>query len=197
MSNQALLVAFPLALAAGTAGGLALARWRELDRWLDVYVDLLMVVPKSALMPLIVMSLGFGLMSRALVVFIFAFPVIVVTVRAGVRQVDPGLLSMARAFGASELQTWWRVLVPGALPALMTAVRLGLARAVAGMVTVELLLVAVGVGQLILSFRADFDAGSLYATILVVVAEAVLLMRLAGGLERRFGAWPGSGVVAE
>jgi NitT/TauT family transport system permease protein len=104
---------------------------------------------------------------------------------------------MARAFCASEAQIWRRVLVPGALPAVMTALRLGLARAVAGMVTVELLLVAVGVGQLILRFRADFDAGSLYATILLVVAEAVLLIRLASLLERRFGAWAGTGTVAE
>jgi ABC-type nitrate/sulfonate/bicarbonate transport system permease component len=65
------------------------------------------------------------------------------------------------------------------------------------MVTVELLLVAVGIGQLILTFRATFDAGSLYAVILLVVAEAVLLIRVAGLLERRFGPWAGSGMVAE
>jgi NitT/TauT family transport system permease protein len=104
---------------------------------------------------------------------------------------------MARAFCATEAQIWRRVLLPGALPAVMTAIRLGLARGVAGMVTVELLLVAVGLGQLILAFRADFDAASLYATILVVVAEAVLLGRMAGLLERRFGAWTGSGILAE
>jgi ABC-type nitrate/sulfonate/bicarbonate transport system permease component len=197
LSNQALLLGFPLAVATGVAGGLALARWKQIDRWVDVYLALLLVVPKSAVMPLIVMVLGFGLLPRALVVFTFAFPVIVVTVRAGVREVDQRLLSMAHAFCASEAQIWRRILVPGARPAVMTAVRLGLARAVAGMVTVELLLVAVGIGQLILTFRATFDAGSLYAVILLVVAEAVLLIRVAGLLERRFGPWAGSGMVAE
>ncbi|MGE0450105.1 MAG: ABC transporter permease [Vicinamibacterales bacterium] len=195
-SNQALLVGFPLAAAAGVAGGLALARWQTVDRWLDVYVELLLVIPKSAVMPLVVMTLGFGLTPRALVVFIFAFPVIVVTVRSGVRQVDQRLLSMARAFCASEAQIWRRVLVPGARPAVMTALRLGIARAVAGMVTVELLLVAVGVGQLILRFRADFDAGSVYAMVLVVVAEAVVLIRLAGLLERRWGGLAEAGTIA-
>lgn len=197
MSNQALALGFPLALVVGIAGGLALARWRTLDRWLDVYVDLLLVVPKSALMPLVVITFGFGLLPRALVVFTFAFPIVVVTVRAGVREVDHRLLSMARAFCATEAQIWRRVLLPGAMPAVMTAMRLGLARGVAGMVTVELLLVAVGLGQLILEFRADFDAASLYATILVVVAEAVVLSRLASRLEHRAGSWTGSEAIAE
>jgi NitT/TauT family transport system permease protein len=130
-------------------------------------------------------------------VFTFAFPIIVVTVRAGVKEVDRRLVAMARAFCANEVQIWRRVLVPGALPAIMTAVRLGLARSVAGMVSVELLLVAIGIGQLIMTFRADFDAASLYAAILVVVTEAVLLIRVAGALERRFGSWSGSDVVAD
>jgi NitT/TauT family transport system permease protein len=197
LSNQSLLVGFPASFVAGVAAGLALARWPAVDRWLAVYLDILLVVPKSAIMPLVVIALGFGLTARALVVFTFAFPIIVVTVRAGVRQVDRRLLAMARAFCASEVQIWRRILVPGALPAVMTAVRLGLARSVAGMVSVELLLVAVGVGQLILTFRADFDAASLYAAILLVVAEAVLLIRAAGALERRFGGWSGSDVVAD
>jgi NitT/TauT family transport system permease protein len=197
LSNQALAVGFPTALAAGVAAGLALARWPAVDRWLAVYLDILLVVPKSAVMPLVVIALGFGLGARALVVFTFAFPIIVVTVRAGVWEVDRRLLAMARAFCASEVQIWRRVLVPGALPAVMTAVRLGLARSVAGMVSVELLLVAVGVGQLIMAFRADFDAASLYAAILLVVTEAVLLIRLAGALERRFGSWSGGDVVAD
>jgi NitT/TauT family transport system permease protein len=197
LSNQSLAVGFPAALAAEVAGGLVLARWPALDRWLAVYLDILLVVPKSALMPLVVIALGFGLTARALVVFTFSFPIVVVTVRAGVKEVDRRLLAMARAFCASEVQIWRRVLVPGALPAIMTAVRLGLARSVAGMVSVELLLVAIGIGQLIMTFRADFDAASLYAAIFVVVTEAVLLISLAGALERRFGSWSGSDVVAD
>jgi NitT/TauT family transport system permease protein len=197
LSNQALLVGFPASAAAGVLTGLSLARWGGVDRWLDVYVDLLLVVPKSAIMPIIIMVLGLGFLPRSLVVFAFAFPIIVVTVRAGVREVDRRLALMAKAFCATETQVWWRVLLPGALPSVMTALRLGLARAVAGMVTVELLLVAVGVGQLILEFRADFDAPSLYATILLVIGEAVVLLRLAEMVERRFGSWTGSGTVAE
>jgi NitT/TauT family transport system permease protein len=192
LSNQAFLAGFLASLAAGVGCGLALARWTGIDRWLAVYIDLLLVVPKTALMPLVVIAFGFGLLSRSLVVFTFAFPVIVATVRAGAREVDQRLVGMARAFSATEAQVWRRVLLPGARPAVMTAVRLGLARAIAGMVSVELMLIAVGVGRLIASYRSSFDAASLYAVLLIVVIEAVLLIKLAGAFERRFGSWSGS-----
>jgi ABC-type nitrate/sulfonate/bicarbonate transport system permease component len=63
------------------------------------------------------------------------------------------------------------------------------------MVTMELLLIAVGIGRLILTFRSVFDAAAVYATILVVLTEAVLLNRLASGVERRFGSWSGTEII--
>jgi len=195
LSNQAFLAGFALALVAGISCGLVLARWTRIDRWLDVYLDLLVVVPKTALMPLLIMVVGLGLLARSLVVFTFAFPIIAMTVRAGAREVDPALVGMARAFCASEAQIWRRVVMPAALPAVMTATRLGIAAAVSGMVSVELLLIAVGIGRLVLAFRADFDAASLYASVLVVMLEAVVLVRLAEAFERRFGAWSGTAMV--
>jgi ABC-type nitrate/sulfonate/bicarbonate transport system permease component len=78
---------------------------------------------------------------------------------------------------------------------MMTAIRLGLAQAVGGMVTVELLLIAVGLGRLMLTYRAEFDAASLYASVLLVMAEAVALIRFAELFERRFGSWSGTEVI--
>jgi NitT/TauT family transport system permease protein len=189
ISNQALLAGFPVACAAGVLLGLALGRSVTLARWLEVHLHILLAVPKTAVIPLIVMAFGFGLRSRAIVIFAFAFPVIAVTVQAGLQTVDARLIAMARAFCATERQIWWRVLLPAALPAVMTGLRLGLARAITGMVAVELTFVAVGLGRLLLQFRADFDAASLYATVLIVMAEAVVLMRLAAAVERRTGSF--------
>ena len=189
ISNQALLIGFPLAAVAGVLLGLSLGHWPGLNRWLGVHLNILLVTPKSALMPLILMAFGFGLGTRAAIVAAFAFPVIAVTARAGVESVDPRLIQMARAFGATRAVLWRHVLLPGALPGIITALRLGLARGISGMVAVELLLVAVGVGRLILTYQADFDAPAIYATILVVAAEAVILMRVARAVTRRREAW--------
>ena len=194
ISHQAVVIGFPAAAVLAIPAGLALGRWTALDRWLDVHLSMLLVTPKSAIMPLIVMALGLGLMARSVTVFAFAFPVMVATTRAGLRDIDGRLLEMARAFGATELHVWRRILLPGTLPAVATAVRLGLAQAIAGLVAVELLLVAVGLGHLILTFQADFDAASVYAVVCVVAAEAALLIRVATLAERRIGAWRGDAV---
>lgn len=191
ISNQSLLIGWPLAMGLGVPVGLAIGRWPAAERWLSVHLHVLLVMPKAAVMPLVVMAFGFDLATRAVIVAIFAFPVIAITMAESVRSLDRRLIDMARTFGATEWQLWRRVLLPGVRPALLTALRLGLTRAVAGMVTVELLLVAVGLGELILRHQANFDAASVYAIVIVVLAEAVVLLDIAARAERRFGVWRG------
>jgi NitT/TauT family transport system permease protein len=186
VSNEALVLGFAAALAIGIPVGLTLGRWRAVARWLDPYVNLLLVLPTAALIPIVFMAGGLGLTARVLVVCIFSLPVVAECARTAVREVDPRLREMARTFGATTAQEWRTVLLPGAVPGLMTGVRLGLARAIEGMVVVELLLVAVGVGRLLLDFQGRFEAGHTYAVILVVMAEAVMLTQLGHRIERRF-----------
>jgi NitT/TauT family transport system permease protein len=73
----------------------------------------------------------------------------------------------------------------------MTGLRLGLGRAFTGMIAVELLLVAVGIGRLILEFQGLFESGAVYAVILFLVVEAVVLLRLLRSFERRLAPWTG------
>jgi NitT/TauT family transport system permease protein len=135
------------------------------------------------------MSVGIGFEARVFVVTLFTIIVLIVNAQAGVREADPSLIDMARSFGASEVAMWRSVLLPGSVPAVMAGVRLGLGHAVTGMVIVELLLVAAGIGALILEFQAFFDAASVYATIVIVVAEALLLISAANALARRMTPW--------
>jgi NitT/TauT family transport system permease protein len=189
VSNQAMIAGFVLSVVIGIPLGLLLGRVRKLERAVDVYLNILLVTPMAALIPLFIMALGLTLASRVLVVFVFAFPIIVVNTRAGLRKVDPGLVEMARSFGATELQLWRRVLLPGAVPGAFTGLRLGLARALTGMVVVELLLVAVGVGQMILRFQGLFQAAYLFAATLAVLIEAVVLMAPLRRIEQRLSSW--------
>ncbi len=184
-SNQTLIAGFAAATALGIPLGLALGRWPNPARWADPYLNLLLVVPTTALVPILLIVGGAGFAARAAVVASFAVPVIVQCARAAVRQVDPRLLDAARAFGATPAQQWRTVRLPAALPSLLVAARLGLARAVEGMVVVELLLVAVGIGGLLLDFQGRFDAPSVYAVMLVVMAEAATLTVAGRALERR------------
>jgi NitT/TauT family transport system permease protein len=190
VSNQALGLGFAISIIVGIPAGLLIARYRSAEEYIDPYLSMLLVTPMAALIPIIVMSpLGIGIGARILLVVVFAIPVVIVNARAGIRSVDRSLIEMATSYGAGERQIWREILLPGALPAIMTGVRLGLGRAVTGMVIIELLLVAVGIGSLILSFRGLFMPDMLYGVIVLVVIEALILVSIVRIVERRVAPW--------
>jgi NitT/TauT family transport system permease protein len=195
VSNQALIGGFLLSLVVGIPLGLLLGSSRRAGRIADIYLNTLLVTPIAALIPLFILALGLGLASRILVVFVFAFVVITINTQVGIRRVDPALIEMAHLFGATRGQLWRRVLLPGALPSIVAGVRLGLGRAIAGMVIVELLLIAVGFGSLILRFQGEFESARVYAVVFMVVAEALLLLGLVKRLERHLLRWQGNTVA--
>jgi ABC-type nitrate/sulfonate/bicarbonate transport system permease component len=197
ISNQALAIGFVLSIVIGLPLGLVAARFALAERIMDPYISILVVTPMAALIPILLIALGLGLASRVVLVVVFAVPMVIVNSRAGVRQVDPALIEMARSFGASETEIWRRILLPGALPAVMTGIRLALGRAITGMVIVELLMVSVGIGNLILRFRGFFESGPLYAVVILVVGEALLLVNAVRWLERRVAPWAQVARLAE
>ncbi len=188
-SNQAMLVGFGLSLVIGLPLGLLAGRVREVEEAADPYLNFLLMVPVAALLPIFVMALGLGLIVRVAVVFMFTIPVIVVNVRAGLRKIDPALIDMAHTLGASERQLWRTILLPGSLPGVLSGMRLGLGRALSGMVVAELLLIAVGVGKLMLAYQGQFESASLYALVIILVLEAVGLMAVSAAVERHATAW--------
>ena len=190
ISNQSLFIGFFLAIVIGIPFGLLMGRFRGAEKFTDVYINILLVTPMAAIIPLLIMSpLGFSLASRALLVILFAIPMILVNSRAGVRQVDPNLIEMAHSFGANEYELWKRIIIPGSLPAIMTGIRIGLGRAITAMVIVELLMIAVGLGGLIIEARGRFDPDELYAVVIFVVLEALLLVSIFRRIERRIAPW--------
>lgn len=196
VSNQSLFLGFVIAVALGIPLGLMMGRYRPAEQFTDVYINIMLVTPMAALIPILIMSLGFGLTSRVLLVVLFAIPMVIVNSRAGVRQVDPTLIEMAGSFGADERQIWRRILLPGSLPSIMTGIRLGLGRAITAMVIIELLMIAVGLGGLIINFRGAFNPEGLYAVVIFVVLEALFLISVVRWVESRLVPWARAGVLA-
>ena len=114
---------------------------------------------------------------------------ITVNTRAGVRAVDPSLIEMAKSFGASEGQIWRRIVVPGALPAIFAGMRIGLGRSITGMVMVELILVASGLGRLLLEYSGRMQSDMVFATVLAVIIEALLLLTAMQSAEKKLAGW--------
>lgn len=196
ISNQAMVIGFSITVALGIPIGLLMGRYRPAESFTDLYLNIMLVTPMAALIPLIIMAIGFGLDARILLVVLFAIPMVIINCRAGVRQVDPTLIEMAQSFGARERTIWWRILLPGSIPAVMTGLRIGLSRSLTAMVVIELLLIAVGLGGLIINFRGAFEPENLYAVVIFVVLEALLLITVARWLERRLVPWAREGVLS-
>lgn len=189
ISNQALALGYAISVVVGIPLGLAIGRSHLADRAFSPWIGVVLALPIAPLMPIVIIALGLTLAARVAIVVLFTFIFITVNTRAGVRNMDHSLIEMARAFGATERQVWRHILLPGALPAVFAGLRIGLGRAVAGMVIVELLLIASGIGRLLLGFTGRLQADLVFATVLAIVLEAVLLISLMQLVERRVAPW--------
>lgn len=184
-SNQALLVGFPLAVIFGLLVGFLLGRRRWIDRATSYWLDIALVIPMVALVPVVIVALGLSLSARVAVVFLFTFPVMALNSRAAVRVPFQDLEEMSRSFEATPFQVWRSVILPAAAAPLFTGLRIALSRSISGMVIIELTLIPAGLGGLILNYSSQFSAANLYAITLAVVFEGLLLVGIATYVERR------------
>lgn len=189
MSLGTLAAGFFLAVFIGIIIGLLMGRFRAVEHFLDLYVNALMSAPTTAFVPVLIMWFGLGVESRIAVVFLFAVFVIIINTMTGVKQVDSVLVEMARSFGAREREIFFKIILPAAMPAIMAGVRLGMGRAVKGMVTGEMLLTLTGIGAMIMQYGSAFATDSLFAVILTILILAMITMRAVQWLDRRLTGW--------
>lgn len=188
-SLQTLVLGYLAAALFGVALGLLMAVSPKFSVFLDTYMSILITVPMAAVIPLVVIGLGIGTAARAFVVFLFAAPIVAINTAAGVRGVSRMLLEMARAFGAGRGLTIIRVVLPGSMPAVMTGLRLGLGRALVGMISSELVLMAAGVGKLVDKYSSTFQTVNLWALLLVLLLLGAVALGLVQALEARLIHW--------
>ena len=189
MSLTTLVTGFCLAVLIGVVVGLLMGRFRAVEHFLDLYVNALMSAPSTAFVPVLILWFGLGVESRVAVVFLFAVFVIIINTMTGVKQVDTVLVEMARSFGAREKEIFFMIILPAALPAIMAGLRLGMGRAVKGMVTAEMLLTLTGIGAMIMQYGSSFATDSLFAVIFTILLIALLTMKAVQWLDRRLTGW--------
>lgn len=178
-----------LALVVGIALGLLIGRFRTFEAITKPYVTFLNALPVSTLVPIAVILLGIGYASRILIVFLFGVIEVTLNTAAGVRYVNRDLVEMGESFNATQWRLFRKVILPGSTPGIMAGVRIGTGRAVVGMVVVEILLVAVGMGRLILRYRGRFQSAELFAVVLALILFGIVLQVVARRIERRVSRW--------
>ncbi len=157
-----------LAVVVGGGLGLGMARWRLLDVFLNPLVELFYPLPKSALIPVTVLWLGFGDGSKILLIFLGCMIPVTIGAYNGARGADHALVWSARSMGAGRLRMMWDVVMPSALPELLNGVRTALALAFILLVSSELIVSQKGFGYLIGYLGSIGSYEGMYAVVLTV-----------------------------
>lgn len=174
-----------LAVVVGVPLGVLMGRVRAADRLFGMWVDLFASAPLSALVPVIMILFGMGQATVVVTVFLFAVWIIVLDARAGVRQVPPSLLEMARSFGAGRRQVLLKIVLLSALPEVLAGIRLGLIRGVKGAVIGQLLVSIIGFGELFELYSRNFLMEEFWALTLVLFLFALGVAAAVESVERR------------
>jgi len=175
-----------LAVVMGLVLGLLMARYRAVERFFSPLVSALMPIPSLAWAPVFILWFGLGNIATVLIVFYAAsFPMLVNT-WSGVRAVNPLWVRAARAMGASGPRLFWKVVVPGASPFIITGLRLAFQRAWIAVVGAEMLAAsAYGLGWVIFDAKEFLNADIMLSSLVVIGAIGYVFERLVfGSLER-------------
>lgn len=190
ISLRAFSAGLAIATVIGVFLGIVTGRWRFAYNALDPLVSALYSVPSVALIPLIGFIFKFqGDAPRVAAVALFCvFPVLINT-QQGVRNVDRGLLEVARAFNTSERRLWTDVIIPSSLPFMLAGIRLSIGRGLIGMIVAEFFIGLVGLGYLIIQYGNVFRIDRMFVPVIVVAALGIVFMGLVQWLEGRVAPW--------
>ena len=179
------------AIVIGGALGIAMAWWRTVEAFVGPLVEALYPLPKSALIPVTVLWLGFGDGSKILLIFLGCMIPVTIAAYAGARSCEQALVWSARSLGASRLGVLWDVVLPAAVPELANGIRTALALTFVLLVSSELIVARAGLGYLIgfLGEGGIYDA--MFAVVLVVAFLGFFADRLYQRLVGRLLAWRG------
>ncbi len=180
---------FLLSAVVGIALGFAMATSRRTQDILDPWVSFFYSSPLVALMPFFLLIFGVGLASKVAIVFVIAVFPILLNAFVGIRSADPHLLEVAKAFNCTRQQVFVKILLPAALPFVIVGLRLGIGRALTGVVVGELFASRAGVGYLITAAGQSFDTATVFLGVLIFSIMGVVLMEMLKWLENYLAPW--------
>ncbi len=189
VSGQEFFTGFILAIALGIPFGLLLGWYRRFNYIFEPFVSALNATPRVALTPLLIIWFGIGIWSKVALVFLGGIFPIVINTASGVHALDEMLLRAARSFGANDRQIFRTIALPGSIPFILAGIRVGIGRALVGIVVGELLGATAGIGYEMSIAGATFQTDRLFFGVFLITAFGVIITSLVNRLQHRFDAW--------
>ena len=181
-----------VAVVIGIPVGILMGRSRLFDELLLPWVNIFLSAPLTALVPVLMVLFGFGMRTIIITTTLFAIWIIILNARAGVKNINRSLVEMSRSFGATPLDAFFKIYVWAALPEILGGVRIGVIRAVKGVIIGQLLISIVGFGALFELYASNFLMAEFWAVLIVLFALAFALSEFLAYLERKIAYYAAS-----
>ena len=180
---------FVIGMALGVPAGLVIGWNRKIFQFFDPIISVGLATPIIVLVPLLIAAFGIFWQSKvAVTVWAVFFPILVSTI-AGIQGVDTGLVKLARSFQATDFKIICNIVLPGAVPSLVSGVRLGMTRGLVGALAAEFFGSQRGLGYLAFNYASSFQTAKMFVAILTMAALGVLLSELIKVAQNYFDAW--------
>jgi ABC-type nitrate/sulfonate/bicarbonate transport system permease component len=178
-----------LAIGVGIPLGLASGWYRRFSYAAEPFLSAFNATPQVAFLPLIIVWVGTGLAAKVLIIFLLAVLPIAISAQSAVRTTDPRLLKVASSFSAGQWLLFRSIILPNAVPYLLSGLRLAIGRAMIGIVVGEIYGSAPGVGMMINQAGSRFETDKVFVGVLTIVAVGMILSELVRRIERRVEIW--------
>jgi NitT/TauT family transport system permease protein len=186
---SATLIGFGLAVGFGLLLGIAVGWSRAIYAGLYPLMIGFNAIPKVAVVPILVLWFGIGFVPAVLTAFLISFFPIVVNVATGLATIEPELEDVLKALGASKLDIMRKVGIPRALPYFFGSLKVAITLAFVGSVISESVASNVGIGNLMLQAQAQFQVPLIFAGLIALAVEGIIMYWLMAMLEMRMTGW--------
>lgn len=191
-TTLATLGGFGLTIVIGIPIAMVIAYSRVVESFVYPLLVFSQSIPKVAIAPLFVVWFGFGIFPKIISAFLLGFFPVVVSTVMGFKSVEPDMLDLARSMGASRLQTFFKISLPQALPAIFSGLKVSITLAVVGAVVGEFVGSNSGIGYVLQVATGNFDLPLMFAALVVLSSIGVLLFLVVDLVERLMIPWHAS-----
>jgi NitT/TauT family transport system permease protein len=189
MSVQRVVAGLLLGMVAAVPVGFLIGWYTPVRRFIDPLINFFRALPPIALIPLVIVYLGIGELAKIAILFYASFFAAVIVMYEGMTQISPVYIRVARTLGATDMEIFLKVIVPMAVPHMLTALRVALGVAWATLVASELVAAQQGLGAMIQNASAFFDLRTIYLGIICIGVLALLMDLGLRALSRRLVSW--------
>lgn len=188
-SLEVLAVGLLVSIVVGVVAGLIIGRYALVASTVEWLVSALNATPLLAIIPLIIVWFGLGFESKVFTVVSLTVFSMLMNTSTGVQEVDQHVLDVSRAFALSESQVFRKIILPSAVPYIMSGLRISIGRALIGTVAAEFFTGIGGLGGLIQKYSASYSTDYMLVPVLTLMLLGVILTSIARWLENVVAPW--------